>query len=65
MIRLPNLVIERPNKPFESFKYHELPITSEFYREFMKTSERLKFISDKRLGPFQWIDDDEIPEEGN
>lgn len=49
--------------PFDSFKYKELPGTSDIFREFMMYSEKLKCVGEQRLGPFQWYEDD-IPEEG-
>jgi hypothetical protein len=64
MIKLPHLTIERPNKPFDSFKYEELLGTSDTFREFMKVSEKLKCVGEHRLGPFEWQESDEIPEEG-
>jgi hypothetical protein len=52
MIRLPNISIGRPNMPFDSFKYKELPGTSDIFREFMMYSEKLKCVGEQRLGPF-------------
>jgi hypothetical protein len=61
---LPNLTIQRPNKPFESFKYEELQGTSQGFREFMKISEKLKCIGENKLGQFIWQESDSIPDEG-
>lgn len=61
---LPNLSIQRPNKPFSAFKHDELKGTSDTFRGFMKVSEKLKCVGEQKLGPFIWQESDKIPEEG-